>query len=355
MTVAPIVKTLRKLDMNAIASSGTAVDRWMALIDELITKVNLHSVALGSATGPFHFAGTISLAADFPTTVLVEAGDVYAILADVTDNDGTKTNTGDSFMGGSEIAWDGAAWVDLGLETTVSYVGTTPATPTAGEFILAVDTVTIAGTAVVDLPAVSATRVGKTIAIYDASGAATVAAPINIVPNGLDAIDGANVAIAITTAFSGYTMTCVQTGAASYGWVTGATGADALRAREDNTYSTHAVVALETLANQVDANLNGIAGKFFHPRRIIVKLTAIAATPNGDAAITVGTTHAGTEILPATILTGLVAVNDQYVIDLAGYFPGIASDATIHVTVTTADTGGGATATATAKLEGYID
>jgi len=63
---------------------------------------------------PLIFQGSIALASDFPTTAYVETGYFYVITANVTDNDPTKTNTGQSFLAGDEIVWNGTDWSDIG-------------------------------------------------------------------------------------------------------------------------------------------------------------------------------------------------------------------------------------------------
>lgn len=72
--------------------------------------------------GTLEFMGNISVASDFPTSAQVQENDIYRVLANVTDNDGTKTNTGQSFVEGDEIMWDGVAWEILG--NYVSLLGT---------------------------------------------------------------------------------------------------------------------------------------------------------------------------------------------------------------------------------------
>jgi len=79
----------------------------------------------------FIFKGSITIASNFPTSALVENGWLYTILADVTDNDGTKTNTGQSFLVGDEIAWNGSDWTVMGNENIWTKNGTaiSPAVP----------------------------------------------------------------------------------------------------------------------------------------------------------------------------------------------------------------------------------
>lgn len=63
---------------------------------------------------PLDFRGTIDLASDFPTLAEVETGWTFFITTDVTDNDGSKTNTGQSFLVADEIVWNGTDWTVLG-------------------------------------------------------------------------------------------------------------------------------------------------------------------------------------------------------------------------------------------------
>jgi hypothetical protein len=75
---------------------------------------NPHTVTaaqLGIASA-FTPKGTIAAANQFPTAALT--GWLYRVTAGVTDNDVTKTNTGDSFAASHEIYWNGAGWTDLG-------------------------------------------------------------------------------------------------------------------------------------------------------------------------------------------------------------------------------------------------
>jgi hypothetical protein len=70
--------------------------------------------ALDQIINPLLFIDSISDSGDFPTSIEVQNGWFYTILADVTDDDPTKTNTGESFVMGMEIAWNGITWVQIG-------------------------------------------------------------------------------------------------------------------------------------------------------------------------------------------------------------------------------------------------
>jgi len=58
----------------------------------------------------------INVASDFPTVAQAneDMGRTYVIGTNVTDNDPTKTNTGQSFLAGDEIIWNGTLYVALG-------------------------------------------------------------------------------------------------------------------------------------------------------------------------------------------------------------------------------------------------
>jgi hypothetical protein len=87
---------------------------------------------------PIQFRGTISVAADFPTSAAVQTGWLYFIQATVTDNDPTKTNTGLSFVDGDEIAWDGSTWELLGNSVNLwQRVGSQLSPLSSGDTVLA--------------------------------------------------------------------------------------------------------------------------------------------------------------------------------------------------------------------------
>jgi len=71
---------------------------------------------IGGATflNPVLFKGAISVPSDFPTSTDVKNGWMFRVLADVTDNDPSKTNTGQSFSADDEIVWNGTDWTNMG-------------------------------------------------------------------------------------------------------------------------------------------------------------------------------------------------------------------------------------------------
>lgn len=83
----------------------------------------------------FDYKGVIAISADFPTLPEVKIGWTYHINtvlpgSDVTDNDPTKTNTGQTFNDEDEIFWNGLNWTLIGADpiwnddgTDVSTVG----------------------------------------------------------------------------------------------------------------------------------------------------------------------------------------------------------------------------------------
>jgi len=88
-----------------------------------------------SLDNPLQFKGSISANTDFPLIANVQNGWFYRVLASVTDNAGaTYTNTGQSFINGDEIVWNGTNWTILGnLSGVVTAVtGTLPISSTGG-------------------------------------------------------------------------------------------------------------------------------------------------------------------------------------------------------------------------------
>lgn len=65
-------------------------------------------------SNPLQYKGSVGVASDFPTLAEVEQGWFYRVTASVTDDDGSKTNTGQSFVEGDEIVWNGSSWDNLG-------------------------------------------------------------------------------------------------------------------------------------------------------------------------------------------------------------------------------------------------
>jgi len=67
---------------------------------------------------PLLFKGAINANTDFPLIADVENGWFYTIGTDVTDDAGANyTNTGQSFIIGDEIAWNGTNWTEIGSTT----------------------------------------------------------------------------------------------------------------------------------------------------------------------------------------------------------------------------------------------
>ena len=71
---------------------------------------------------PLQFKGEINSASDFPTSSEVKNGWFYTIGTDVTDNDPSKTNTGQSFEQYDEIAWNGTNWTIVGINGDDNYL-----------------------------------------------------------------------------------------------------------------------------------------------------------------------------------------------------------------------------------------
>jgi len=83
------------------------------------------AAALAAIVSPVLDKGAITLAAHFPTAALVQTGWLYHVGAAVTDNDGTRTNTGQVFRAGDDIQWTGAAWTVYGAGATPQFTSVT--------------------------------------------------------------------------------------------------------------------------------------------------------------------------------------------------------------------------------------
>ena len=180
-----------------------------------------------AGAGPLTLKGAIAVAADFPPVEGavggVENGWFYYVTGDVVDNAGAPahTNTGQHCLAGSAIAWVHAtlSWLDVSEQVNAQYIAATPTAIGTGDVVAMVN---VAGAAVVTLPAAGVGILGKKVSVHDVLGDKAIGTVIAITPNGTDTIDGVNAAVNIDTAFGGYELICVQTGAGpdTYGWTT---------------------------------------------------------------------------------------------------------------------------------------
>ena len=95
-------------------------------------NIAVNAAAIAAMGSVYQFKGSIAAAADFPTAAAVQTGWTYHVTTAVTDNDPTKTNTGDSFPALHEIAWNGTDWTDLGPALTSEECSATIDVKTAG-------------------------------------------------------------------------------------------------------------------------------------------------------------------------------------------------------------------------------
>lgn len=100
--------------------------------------------------------------------------------------------------------------------------------------------------------------------------------------------------------------------------------------------------------------INGISTDQFIPTNLLFRVTAVGgAALNGNCQVTVGTGAGGTQILIATELTNLIALNSTFAIPIAGLIAApILANATLHCSTVFADTSAG-TGTAELWIEGY--
>lgn len=101
-------------------SEITGAGRWVSISTRIKkTADGLISAEAIQGNGAFIFKGEINLPADFPTLTVVQDGWTYVISTNVTDNDATKTNTGQSFVKGEAISFIHGTtnkWVDISGE-----------------------------------------------------------------------------------------------------------------------------------------------------------------------------------------------------------------------------------------------
>jgi hypothetical protein len=109
-------------------------------------------------------------------------------------------------------------------------------------------------------------------------------------------------------------------------------------------------VNLRTVASHT-AVLSYGATSLFVPNRLLVTATASTGIV-GDAKITMGTTVGGDDILPEAAVTGLNAIHKTVIFLIIDDVPAIAGNATLHLSVTSADSG--TVAVATVTLEGTL-
>ena len=96
-----------KLSEQLSTSLSHKVDNDVALTensDKLIPSQKAIKAYVDALPKPLTFKGVIDIPGDFPTSAEVTEGWFYQIGTDVTDDDGSKTNTGLSFTAGDEIA-----------------------------------------------------------------------------------------------------------------------------------------------------------------------------------------------------------------------------------------------------------
>ncbi len=85
-------------------------------------KVDANGIIQLDLVNPLQFQGEINTSSDFPTSAAVKNGWFYTIGTNVTDNDVTKTNTGQSFEQYDEIAWNGTNWTLVGINGDDNYL-----------------------------------------------------------------------------------------------------------------------------------------------------------------------------------------------------------------------------------------
>lgn len=273
-----------------IAPDPIAANRDLATqLRELQTDVNAASAELADVTSPFDYRGDIAAAADFPLIAAVDKGDFYLVTTGCTDNGGaTRTNTGQVFLTGDQIVWNGTTW-------TIVERGVSTAAPLA-----------------IGVAAAGTSPIKSNQDHVHAHG------------NQLGGTLHADVVAGVSSGF----MTAAQ--------------ATALAAiADDHVFARITALDIKTDEQNLSAALSGDVAKQFAPTHLILKVVTNVGALNADGTINVGTGADGAQIVGAVPLTGLTAVGATRTVCLSGTAVNIAANATLHVNVETAETGAG--------------
>ena len=267
-----VTRTMKSSDLQNLSHSKQAISPVLTDIDAMIALINSNETSLGTITSPFLYKGAISAAADFPTSALVQNGWLYRIAADVIDNDATKTNTGQAFLLGQYVSWNGTGWDDVDQETVIVVMAATPYAVTGGNLFIGVQTTVIGGASVVNLPAAGAGLEGKVVHVVDVEGSGGTNT-IAITPDGTDTINSVNAAWDIVENFGVAKLQCTEYTTGTYGWTVLEGGAENVLDR------THRLGNGEDHASVLDFR-NGI-----FPAHTAVDHTAPGVPADGDGII----------------------------------------------------------------------
>lgn len=270
-------------------TTGADVRSLEDIENEIITDLNAATAGLADITAPFDWIGNIAAAADFPLIADVEKGWFYVVTTGCTDNAGaTHTNTGDVFLTGDKIAWNGTGW-------TLLERGVSTATPAAIG-------VAAAGTSPIK------------------SNQDHVHAHGNQVGGTLHAAAVAGVSDGFMTAAMATTLAAVT---------------------DDHIRAAVTGLDMKTDEHEHSAALNGDAGKKFYATHLLVKSSLNVGALNADGTINVGTAADGSQIASGVALTGVTSAGTGRMIPLPAHSVLVNGNATLYVNVESAETGAG--------------
>lgn len=351
--------------INVDPTTGDDLRSLEDILNQVVTDLN---TITGTVTSPFLYKGNIATAAAFPTALLVQTGWLYTVTADVTDNNPAKTNTGQVFLAGQEIAWNGTNWTVVGdaltnpwqFKGSIAAAADFPppaATATTGVkdgFVYRVTTgctdndPTKTNTAQVFLT--GDIIVWRTNAWYIVQKAPSTATPAGLGvaaagtsgrPSNDDHVHahgnllgGTLHADAVAGVSSGFMPAASATMLAAHDVSIGAIV-------DDHVYMQVTGLDMKTDEHEHSAALNGAAGKRFLATHVLIKSSVNVGAVNADGTINIGTAADGAQIASGLVLTGIGAVDTARMIPLAAHAVPVAGNATLYVNVETAETGAG--------------
>lgn len=346
-------------------TTGNDVRSLEDILNQVVTDLN---TITGTVTSPFLYKGNLATAAAFPTAALVQTGWLYTVTADVTDNDGTKTNTGQVFLAGQEIAWNGTNWTVVGDALTNAWqfkgvianaAGFPPPAATAttgvkdghvyrctagvtdndgtktntGQVFLLGDIIVWRTSAWYIIQKAPSTATPAAVGSAAAGTSGRCSNDDHVHAHG-NQVGGTLHADAVAGVSAGFMSAANATTLAANTIAIGAIV-------DDHVYMQVTGLDMKTDEHEHSGVLSGAAGKRFLATHILVKSTLNVGALNADGTINIGTATDGAQIAAGVALTGVLAAGTARMIPIAAHAASVAGNATLYVNVESAESGAG--------------